>query len=86
MASEAAPAAGTALGSWPPGWHATYVSAIQLLRCDAPLESRLWTVPLGVGNLHPPGPVIGSARLSDGTTLDRAAAEKIIETWIAQPR
>jgi hypothetical protein len=70
---EAAPAAGTALDAWPLGWRENYLSALQLVRCDAPLDSRLLTVPEGQSNLHPPGPVV----------LDRATAATVIETWVA---
>jgi len=69
-----APAPGGApLADWPVGWRENYLSTIQLLRCDAPLASRLLTVPEGVGNLHPPGPVV----------LDRATARTVIQTWVA---
>jgi hypothetical protein len=67
------PAVGLALGDWPIGWRENYLSTIQLLRCDAPTQSRLLTVPMGVSNLHPPGPVV----------LDRAAAEAMVKTWVA---
>ena len=67
-----APAAGTTIDQWPLGWRENYLSAIQLVRCDAPDASRLLTVPEGVANLHPPGPVV----------LDRAAAATVIETWV----
>ena len=68
---EAAPAAGTPLAAWPLGWRENYLSALQLIRCDDPLASRILTVPEGQSNLHPPGPVV----------LDRATAATVIETW-----
>lgn len=74
-APETAPAPGTPLDQWPLSWRENYLSTIQLLRCDAPDASRLLTVPEGVDNLHPPGPVV----------LDRAVARMVIETWVASP-
>jgi len=68
-----APAVGLAIGDWPIGWRENYLSTIQLLRCDAPAQSRLLLVPEGVSNLHPPGPVV----------LDRAAAAAMMQTWVA---
>jgi hypothetical protein len=68
-----APAPGTALEAWPVGWRENYLSALQLVRCDAPLESRLLLVPEGQANLHPPGPVV----------LDRATAALVIQKWVA---
>ncbi|MDB4969339.1 MAG: hypothetical protein JWN44_5028 [Myxococcales bacterium] len=70
-----APTPGLPLEAWDPSWRETYLSAIHLVRCDAPLESRLLTVPEGLGNLHPPGPVV----------LDRATAATLLETWVARP-
>jgi hypothetical protein len=67
-----APPPGTTIDAWPLGWRENYLSAIQLVRCDAPDESRLLTVPEGMANLHPPGPVV----------LDRAAAAMVIEAWV----
>jgi hypothetical protein len=72
-APEAAPTPGLAIGEWPIGWRENYLSTIQLLRCDAPTQSRLLTVPTGVSNLHPPGPVV----------LDRVAAAAMLQTWVA---
>jgi hypothetical protein len=69
---EAPPAAGTPLAAWPLGWRENYLSALQLVRCDDPLASRILTVPEGQSNLHPPGPVV----------LDRATAATVIETWV----
>ena len=69
---EAAPAPGTPLAAWPLGWRENYLSALQLVRCDQPLASRLLTVPEGQSNLHPPGPVV----------LDRATAASVIEDWV----
>jgi hypothetical protein len=67
-----APAPGTPLADWPVGWRENYLSTIQLLRCDAPTQSRLLTVPEGVSNLHPPGPVV----------LDRAVAAALMQLWV----
>jgi hypothetical protein len=72
---EIAPAPGTPLDAWPMSWRQNYLSTIQLVRCDAPPESRLLTVPEGLGNLHPPGPVV----------LDRVAAFNIVTGWVAAP-
>ena len=72
---EAPPAPGTPLTAFPFAWRENYLSAIQPIRCDAPTESRLLTVPEGVGNLHPPGPVV----------LDRMVAAQVITAWIAGP-
>jgi hypothetical protein len=69
------PAPGTPLGQLPFAWQQNYLSTIQLLRCDAPDQSRLLTVPEGVANLHPPGPIV----------RDRALARSLIETWVALP-
>jgi hypothetical protein len=71
---EAAPAAGATIDAWPIGWRENYLSALQLVRCDQPLASRLLTVPEGQSNLHPPGPVV----------LDRQLAATLIETWVAR--
>jgi hypothetical protein len=70
-----APAAQPAIESWPLGWRENYLSAIHLLRCDAPLESRLLRVPEGDDNLHPPGPVV----------LDRATAAALLQSWVELP-
>jgi hypothetical protein len=71
----APPAAGTPLADWPLSWRENYFSTIHLLRCDAPLASRLLTMPEGVNNLHPPGPVV----------RDRATAALVIQTWVTAP-
>ena len=68
------PAPGQPIAAWPIAWHENYLSAIHLLRCDAPLDSRLLAVPEGRNNLHPPGPVV----------LDRASAALVIETWVSR--
>lgn len=68
-----APAAGTPLAAWPLEWRENYLSALQLVDCAAPLQSRLLLVPEGQSNLHPPGPVV----------LDRATAAQVITTWVA---
>jgi hypothetical protein len=67
------PSPGLGLGDWPIGWRENYLSTIQLLRCDAPAQSRLLLVPEGISNLHPPGPVV----------LDRAAAAAMLQAWVA---
>jgi hypothetical protein len=67
------PAAGTPIAEWPLAWRENYLSAIQLLRCDDPLASRLLTVPEGEANLHPPGPIV----------RDRAGAALLMQTWVA---
>lgn len=72
-AETPAPTPGLALDAWPIGWRENYLSTIQLVRCDAPLESRLLLVPEGAANLHPPGPVV----------LDRAAAAAMVQSWVA---
>jgi hypothetical protein len=69
------PAPGQPLDAWPVNWRQNYLSAIHLLRCDAPLESRLLVVPEGQNNLHPPGPVV----------LDRATAADVLQTWVSLP-
>jgi hypothetical protein len=68
----ATPAVGQPLETWPLQWRQSYLSAARLVRCDAPLESRLLVVPEGQGNLHPPGPVV----------LDRRTANAIIQAWV----
>ena len=70
---EPAPARGSTIDAWPLGWRENYLSALQLVRCDQPLVSRLLTVPEGQSNLHPPGPVV----------RDRQTAATVIETWVA---
>jgi hypothetical protein len=71
---EPPPAPGLPLAAWPTAWAQNYLSAIQLVRCDQPLASRLLTVPEGIGNLHPPGPVV----------LDRVTAAQVLTTWVAR--
>ena len=73
---DAAPAPGTPLAAGSTAWRESYLSTVQLVRCDAPLQSRLLTVPVGQGYLHPPGPIV----------LDRAGAASVIESWIVAPR
>jgi hypothetical protein len=68
------PAPGQTIDAWPMAWRENYLSAIHLLRCDAPLESRILIVPQGTNNLHPPGPVV----------LDRATAAQLIQTWVSR--
>lgn len=69
------PAVGQRLDEWPPAWRENYLSAIHLVRCDAPLQSRLLVVPEGQDNLHPPGPVV----------LDRVTAASLLQTWVTTP-
>ncbi len=73
---ESPPALGTPVANWPIGWRENYLSAIQQLDCDDPLQSRLLLIPEGSGNIHPPGPVIS----------DRPAAAAVIEAWVTAPR
>jgi hypothetical protein len=72
---DAVPAASTVLSGWPSSWRENYLAAIQYLSCDAPLQSRLITMPEGIGNLHPPGPVV----------RDRVTARSVIEQWVTAP-
>jgi hypothetical protein len=44
--------------TWPAAWQENYLAAIQLVRCDLPLASRLLTVPEGKADPHPPGDVV----------------------------
>ena len=74
-APESPPAPGTPIAGWPIGWRTNYLSAIQLVSCDAPAMSRLLTVPEGDGNLHPPGPVV----------LDRTTATDVVTAWLRAP-
>ncbi len=74
---ETPPAPGTPVDAWPIGWRENYLSAIQLVRCDAPLESRLLLVPEGQSDLHPPGPVLGKA--------ERQAAAAMFQNWGTAP-
>jgi hypothetical protein len=73
---ESPPPSGSALADWPIGWRENYLSAIQQLDCAEPLASRLLTIPEGLGNIHPPGPVIS----------DRPDAGALIDAWVAAPR
>jgi hypothetical protein len=68
------PSPGQSIDAWPMAWRENYLSAIHLLDCDAPLESRLLIVPEGRNNLHPPGPVV----------LDRTTAAQVIQTWVSK--
>lgn len=69
-----APPPGSTIDTWPIGWRENFLSALQLVDCDAPAQSRLLTVPEGQFNLHPPGPVV----------LDRATAATVISTWVGK--
>jgi hypothetical protein len=75
VSSEPAPAAAVALDAWPLAWRENYLSATYAFNCDSPLESRLLTIPEGIGNLHPPGPVV----------LDRPTAQDVMQRWMALP-
>jgi hypothetical protein len=68
------PAPGQAIADWPMNWRQNYLAAIHILRCDAPLDSRLLIVPEGRNNLHPLGPVV----------LDRDTAALVIQTWVSR--
>jgi hypothetical protein len=70
-----APAPGTPLAAWPLDWRENYLSTLQQLNCDSPLASRLLTMPEGVNDLHPPGPIV----------LDRQTAAEVIQAWVAAP-
>ena len=69
-----APTPGQAIDAWPLAWRENYLTTIHLIRCDAPLQSRLLLVPEGQGNLHPPGPVV----------LDRATAAFLLQSWVSR--
>lgn len=75
VTADPAPTAKQALDSWPLSWRENYLSTIHLVECNAPLESRLLTVPEGVGDLHPPGPVV----------LYRQTAQAVMESWPIAP-
>lgn len=66
------PAPATTIDQWPLGWRENFLSALQLVQCDDPPQSRLLTVPEGQFNLHPPGPVV----------RDRVAATTVVQTWV----
>ncbi len=70
---EPAPAPGTTIDLWPIGWRENFLSALQLVDCANPTQSRLLLVPEGQSNLHPPGPVV----------LDRKTAASVITTWVS---
>jgi hypothetical protein len=70
-----APGPGSTLADWPLAWRENYRATIHLVRCDAPLASRLLRVPEGDDDLHPPGPVV----------LDRATAALVLDTWVTLP-
>jgi hypothetical protein len=67
------PFPGLPIDAWPIGWRENYLAAIQLLDCTQPLASRLLTVPEGLADPHPPGPVV----------RDRATAATVLQTWVA---
>jgi hypothetical protein len=69
------PSATDPFDTWPAAWQANYLAAVQLVRCDMPLASRLLTVPEGKADPHPPGNVVTSQPL----------AEQMFQDWIAAP-
>ena len=69
-----APLAGSTIDTWPIGWRENFLSALQLVDCDTPTQSRILLVPEGQSNLHPPGPVV----------RDRATAATVISTWVGK--
>jgi hypothetical protein len=69
------PAPSTPLDEWPAAWQTNYAASIPFVRCDAPEQSRLLTVPAGLADPHPVG-----VRVEDvpfATTL--------FDDWIATP-
>jgi hypothetical protein len=69
------PDAASPIATWPPAWRDNYQQAIQLVRCDQPLSSRLLTVPEGKADPHPPGVSIDVP----------AAAELLFQEWVTAP-
>ncbi len=69
-----APPPGSTIDTWPVGWRENFLSALQLVDCDNPTQSRILTVPEGQFNLHPLGPVV----------LDRPTAATVISTWVGK--
>jgi hypothetical protein len=69
-----APTLGTPLGSWPDPWRANYENAIQLVRCDDALQSRLLTVPEAKADPHPVDPA--------DRVQDHVMAEGIFQKWV----
>ncbi len=64
-----------AIADWPAAWRDNYEQAVQLVRCDDPLKSRLLTVPEGKADPHPPGVSVTSPPV----------AEELFQQWIAAP-
>jgi len=60
---------------WPEGWRENYYSAVQLVRCDDPLQSRLLTKPAGLSDPHPGG----------NTVSNLAEAQDLFRRWIPTP-
>jgi hypothetical protein len=73
---EVAPPKGLTIDRWPVGWRENYLSAIQLLDCTHALSSRLLTVPEGLADPHPPGPVV----------RDRVTAAEVLQAWVASAK
>ena len=65
--------AATPFAGWPQAWRDNYYQSIQLVRCDAPTESRLLTVPEGRANPHPPGVSV----------MSPATAEQLFRDWVS---
>ena len=70
-----APLAEPDVTRWPAGWRANYESATQLLRCDAPTESRLLATPAGLADPHPAG----------NTVSNLAEAQDLFRRWVTLP-
>jgi hypothetical protein len=65
---------GGSIDAWPSEWRLNYLTSIQLVRCDDPLQSRLLSVPEGNADPHPVGAAIEVP----------AVAEQILRDWVAQ--
>jgi hypothetical protein len=61
--------------TWPEAWRDNYHSVTQLVRCDAPDQSRLLTVPAGEADPHTVGAVVD----------DIPMATRLFEQWVAAP-
>ncbi len=63
------------IDGWPDNWRANYFASIQLVRCDAPLSSRLFTTPAQLADDHPVG-----------ISVDNLAESKLLfQTWVDTP-
>jgi hypothetical protein len=69
------PAPTTTLDAWPEAWRDNYYASIQLLRCDAPLESRLLTTPAELADPHPAGLSVDNL----------AEAKQLFQAWVNAP-